>query len=73
MCKTKTIFFTFALFFAYHLCEKCYKPIAVQYHIAGCVSLGLRLTLLDLQMHSEQRVVRTFVVRGLTVLMKPPP
>lgn len=24
-------------------------------------------------MHSEQRVVRTFVVRGLTVLMKPPP
>ena len=49
MCKTKTIFFTFALLFAYHLCEKCYKPIAVQYHIAGCVSSGLRLTLLDLQ------------------------
>ena len=49
MCKTENIFFTFSLFFADHLCEKCYKPIAVQYYTAGCVSSRLRLTLLDLQ------------------------
>ena len=36
------------LFFMYYLCEKCYKPIIVQYYIANCVSWVPRLTLLDL-------------------------
>ena len=35
--------------FLYYLCEKCYKPITVQYYIADCVSWVSRLTLLDLQ------------------------
>ena len=33
----------------YHLCEKYYKPITVQYYIADCASWVPRLTLLDLQ------------------------
>ena len=33
----------------YHLCEKYYKPIAVQYYIADCVSWVPRPTLLDLR------------------------
>ena len=33
----------------YYLCEKYYKPITVQYHIANCVSWVPRLTLLDLR------------------------
>ena len=33
----------------YYFCEKYYKPITVQYHIAYCVSWVPRLTLLDLQ------------------------
>ena len=37
------------LFFMYYLCEKYYKPIAVQYCIADCVSWVPRLTLLDLR------------------------
>ena len=37
------------LFFMYYLCEKCYKPITVQYYIADCVSWVPRLTLLDLR------------------------
>ena len=32
----------------YYFCEKFYKPITVQYHIANCVSWVPRLTLLDL-------------------------
>ena len=32
----------------YYLCEKYYKPIAVQYYIANCVSWVPRLTLVDL-------------------------
>ena len=37
------------LSFMYYLCEKCYKPITVQYYIADCVSWVPRLTLLDLR------------------------
>ena len=33
----------------YHLCEKYYKPLRVQYYTANCVSWVPRLTLLDLQ------------------------
>ena len=33
----------------YYLCEKCYKPITVQYYIAKCVSWLPRLTLSDLK------------------------
>ena len=35
--------------YMYHSCKNYYKPIAVQYYIAGCVSWVPRLTLLDLQ------------------------
>ena len=48
----------------YYLCEKHYKPIAVQYYIANCVSWVPRLTLLDLtNTLSEQN---SSVCRGLT-------
>ena len=33
----------------YYLCEKYYKPITVQYHIADCFNWVPRLTLLDLR------------------------
>ena len=36
------------LFIIYHLWEEYYKPIAVQYYIADCVSCVSRLILLDL-------------------------
>ena len=32
----------------YHLYEKYYKPITVEYNIADCISWVPRLTLLDL-------------------------
>ena len=32
----------------YYLCEKYYKPITVQYHIADCVRRVSKLTLLGL-------------------------
>ena len=35
------------LFLRYHLCEKYYKPMTVQYYIADCVSWVPRLTSLD--------------------------
>ena len=37
------------------MCDKYYKPITVQYCIADCVIWVPRLTLLDLQMHSQNR------------------
>ena len=40
----------------YYLCEKYYKPITVQYYIVNCVSWVPRLTLLDLQMHSQNGI-----------------
>ena len=36
-------------YFLFYLCEKYYKPVSIQYYIAGCVSWVPRLTLLDLQ------------------------
>ena len=33
----------------YHLCEKYYKPIIVQYYITNCISWLRRLTSLDLR------------------------
>ena len=48
----KNVYFL-CLFFMYYLCEKCYKPITVQYHIVDCVSRLLRLTLLDLRTHCQ--------------------
>ena len=53
-----------------YLSEKYYKPITVQYYIAGCVSWVPRLTSLDLQiglmnMHLEWN---SFIRGGLTVL-----
>ena len=49
-CNIKSVFFILCvcLFFMYYLCEKYYKPITIQYYIAGCVSWVPRLTLLDL-------------------------
>ena len=49
--QIKNVFFIFCvcLFSIYYLCEKYYKPITVQYHIANCVSWAPRLTLQDLQ------------------------
>ena len=48
----KGVFFIFVMCY---LWEKYYKPIAVQYYIADCVSRAARLTLLDLRMHSRNR------------------
>ena len=58
----------FSLFFVffkmYYLCEKCYKPIAVQYYIADCVSWVPRLTLLDFQTNwTYKRALGTELVR----------
>ena len=47
-CKIKNVFFMFYLFLMYYLCEKYYKPIAVQYYIADHVIWLPRLTSLDL-------------------------
>ena len=47
------MFYFLCLFFMYYLCERCYKPITVQYYIADCVSWVPRLTLLDLQTCSQ--------------------
>ena len=45
----KNVFFIFCVcFFMYHLYEKYYKPITVEYNIADCISWVPRLTLLDL-------------------------
>ena len=46
--KMFSLFFVFACFFMYYLCEKYYKPITVQYYIADYVSWVPRLTLFDL-------------------------
>ena len=40
----------------YYLCEKYYKPITVQFYIAGCVSWVCKLTLLDLTNKSDLRM-----------------
>ena len=40
--------FSLCLVLMCYLCEKCYKPIIVQYCIADCLSQVPRLTLLDL-------------------------
>ena len=45
----KFFVFVFMYVYMYHSCKNYYKPIAVQYYIAGCVSWVPRLTLLDLQ------------------------
>ena len=47
-CKIKNGYFL-CLFFMYYSCEKYYKPITVQHHIADCVSWVPKLTFLDLQ------------------------
>ena len=58
--------FTFCLFFlCYYLCEKYYKSITVQYHIADCVHWVSRLTLLDLWTYSQNGT--HFRCQGLTV------
>ena len=43
------MFYYLCLVFIPCLCGKNYKPIAVQYYIADCVSGVPRLTLLDLR------------------------
>ena len=43
--KIKNVFLIFCLFFMNYLCEKYYKPIAVQYYIVNSVSWVPRLTL----------------------------
>ena len=53
--EIKNVFFIFWLFFMYYLCGKYYKPFIGQYYIANCVSWVPRLTLLDWQMHSQNR------------------
>ena len=60
----------FCVFFMYHLCEKYYKPITVQYYVADCVSWVPRLTLLDLQTNwtYKHALRRELVCRGLTVI-----
>ena len=47
-CTVRLKMFHFCLFFMYYLCDKYYKPITVQYHVANCVNWAPRLTLLDL-------------------------
>ena len=53
--------YSFCFSFIYHLCEKCYKPITVEYNIADYVSYIPRLTFLDIRnkldlgIHSQNR------------------
>ena len=48
-CTVRLSVFIFVFVFVYYLCEKYYKPIALQYYIADCVNSVPRLTQLDLQ------------------------
>ena len=52
----------------FYLYEMYYKPVTVQYYIASCVSLLLRLTLLDLQIGLTAVLSEWnwFICRGLT-------
>ena len=55
----------------YHLCEKYYKPITVQYYIANCVSWVLRLTCWiykQIGLTNALSEQNSFVCRGLSVL-----
>ena len=60
---------------AFHLCEKDYKLITIQYNIAYCVSWVPRLTLMDLQTHFGLTNLHlewnSLVCRGLTVWETP--
>ena len=60
--KMFSLFFVFV--FMYYLCEKYYKSILVQYHLANCVSWIPRLTLLDLQTNRiYEHALRTELVQ----------
>ena len=54
----------------YHLCEKYSKSITAQYCIASCVSRGLRLTPLDLQVGLTNALSEgnSFMCRALAVI-----
>ena len=43
-CTVRLSIFIFVFVFIYYLCEKYYKPIALQYYIADCVNSVPRLT-----------------------------
>ena len=47
----------------YYFCEKYYKPITGQYYIADCVSLVLRLTLLDSTNCTSEQALRMELIR----------
>ena len=54
----------------YYLCEKCYKPIPVQYCIADCVSQVPGLTLLDLRTNGTfKRTLRMELILALQTEM----
>ena len=58
------MFYLLSLFLKYYLCEKYYKPITVQYHIADRVSWISRLTLFDIQTNwTFEHSLRTKPVR----------
>ena len=54
----------FSFFLMYYLCEKYYKPIIVQYHVADCVNWIFRLTLADLWTKwSQEHTLRMELIR----------
>ena len=71
-CSTARLkmFYFLCLLLMYHLCEKYYKPIIVQYHIANCISWLRRLTSLDLRTNWTYECIlgKIFIhMQGLTI------
>ena len=51
--RLKMFYFLFVFLCMHYLCEKCYKPVTVQYHTADCVRCVPRLTPLDFWTSSQ--------------------
>ena len=63
----------FVFVFMYHLCENYSKSVTAQNCVASCVSPGLRLTLLDLQigLGNARSEWNSLTCRGLAVVTLP--
>lgn len=60
------------MFVSYNICEKCYKPIAVQRYIDNCISQLPRLTLLaykKIELMNMPQHRACLYVEGLTVFI----
>ena len=67
------MFLPFVFVFVYHLCENYSKSVTAQNCIASCVSPGLMLTLLDIQigLRNARSEWNSLTCRGLTVVTLP--